>query len=826
MVRTVRFLVLVNLLFLVSTLFSQQVLQNFLVLEISRGSRWSMLRIDPVEQSLVDGKFVIPKVGQTVTFPGRGQATWQQVTTNKQGWLRPGRSRAFYAFVTIDSDQQKTIILEGRGHHMVYVNGLPRVGNQYQYKDQFEAWEPKFDFSFLPVKLHKGKNTFLFKCYRGRLKVLLHPVTSPVMFNSKDVTLPDLIAGQQIDEPGGVVLLNNTDKPLNNLMITSDNPLIQKTAVPQIQPYSARKVDFYIKGQAPEQSGVLKVELQVVQQGQVLDRAELKLNIVSPLAVQRHTFISEIDGSVQYFALNPAQVMDGKPKTLVLSVHGANVEAFNQASSYFPKKWAHIVAPTNRRPYGYDWEDWGRLDALEVLNLFKSKWAIDPARIYLTGHSMGGHGTWHLGATFPDQFGAIGPSAGWISFFSYALRDTSRQQSPLEKMLLRAASASRTTALAENYKQLGIYIIHGDSDRNVPVEQSRRMVKLLKKIGHRDFIYHEEPGAGHWWDLSDEPGADCVDWPPLFDFFARHARPTKEQLRHIRFITASPGVSATNHWITIYGQERPFDFSQIDIQVDPGKRRFVGKTENISRLIIDLSALTPGESFEVTLDGQSIKQIPWPEIGKIYLEKEQDNWKLSEKWPLAEKGPHRFGGFKDAFNHRMVFVVGTNGNKEENQWAWAKARYDAEVFWYQGNGSIDIITDRQFDAQKYKNRNVILYGNANTNRAWKTLLANCPIQVQKNKIKFGKITLKGKDLAALFVFPKKDEEFTCVGVVSGTGIKGMRATNTQRYLYPGNGFPDFMIFKSSIFRNGLKAIKKMGYFNMQWQLDDQNMVGQ
>lgn len=138
------------------------------------------------------------------------------------------------------------------------------------------------------------------------------------------------------------------------------------------------------------------------------------------------------------------------------------------------------MAPTNRRPYGYDWEDWGRLDALEVLNLFKSKWAIDPARIYLTGHSMGGHGTWHLGATFPDQFGAIGPSAGWISFFICLAR---YQSSAIAagKMLLRAASASRTTALAENYKQLGIYIIHGDSDRNVPVEQSRRMVKLLKK---------------------------------------------------------------------------------------------------------------------------------------------------------------------------------------------------------------------------------------------------------------------------------------------------------------------------------------------------------
>ena len=41
-------------------------------------------------------------------------------------------------------------------------------------------------------------------------------------------------------------------------------------------------------------------------------------------------------------------------------------------------------------------------------------------RTYLTGHSMGGHGTWHLGVTFPDRFAAIAPGRGWISMWSYA----------------------------------------------------------------------------------------------------------------------------------------------------------------------------------------------------------------------------------------------------------------------------------------------------------------------------------------------------------------------------------------------------------------------
>ena len=111
---------------------------------------------------------------------------------------------------------------------------------------------------------------------------------------------------------------------------------------------------------------------------------------------------------------------DSKKPGLVLTLHGAAVEAIGQAEAYAPKPGLHIVAPTNRRPYGFDWEDWGRLDALEVLDLAQRTLQTDPRRTYLTGHSMGGHGTWHLGVTFPDRFAAIAPSAGWISMMSYA----------------------------------------------------------------------------------------------------------------------------------------------------------------------------------------------------------------------------------------------------------------------------------------------------------------------------------------------------------------------------------------------------------------------
>ena len=201
------------------------------------------------------------------------------------------------------------------------------------------------------------------------------------------------------------------------------------------------------------------------------------------------------------------------------------------------KPGLYVVAPTNRRPYGFDWEDWGRQDAIEVLDLAQKVLDTDREHTYLTGHSMGGHGTWHLGVTFPDRFAAIAPSAGWISMWSYAGARRADSSSLVEELMGRAMGASDTLALSQNLSGLGVYILHGDADDNVPVGQARQMRKLLGEF-HPDFAYHEQPGAGHWW------GNECVDWPPLVEFLTAHKIPKSSEVRRIDFVTASPAVSS------------------------------------------------------------------------------------------------------------------------------------------------------------------------------------------------------------------------------------------------------------------------------------------
>ena len=513
---------------------------------------------------------------------------------------------------------------------------------------------------------------------------------------------------------------------------------------------------------------------------------------------------------------------------LVMTLHGAGVEGLGQAACFSAKPNLITIAPTNRRPFGFDWEDWGRLDALEVLDLVEREFGTDPRRTYLTGHSMGGHGAWHIGVTYPSRFAAIGPSAGWISMMSYAGVRRPENPNKMQELLLRSAAASDTLALARNYAQHGVFVLHGDQDDNVPVGQARAMRQRLAEF-HPDFVYREQPGAGHWW------GNACVDWPPMVEFFLQHTLPERKDIRHIEFTTISPSVSAWSHWIGIDAQQRPFLPSSVNVSFEAKEnvRRFNGKTENVARLVLDLAHLEPALPVQVELDGDKLADIPWPtpaaenEPPRMFLERRADHWQLAERPAAAMKSAQRCGPFKEAFRNRMMFVYGTQGTPEENAWSLNKARLDAERFWYQGNGSVDVLTDEQFAASCTRkssradehDRNVILYGNADTNAAWLLLLADSPIQVRRTAIRIGDRELPGDNLSALFVRPRPHSDRALIGIVSGTGLPGLRLTERLPYFVSGTGFPDCLILDTEMLTTGPVGLRAAGFFGLDWKVD-------
>lgn len=792
------------------------------------------------------GKFETPKAGEKVayTYPGsaesqaaymsnmereaarRGRAfnfkmpplwTWSEIAVDSTGKFANPALRMSYLYTSYDSPKAQVALLETTGGTRTFVNGYPREGDHYD-----------FGYTLTPVKLKKGLNEIIYTPGRfGRVESKLVAPEKPVMLTKRDMTLPDLITGENDEKWGAIRVVNATEGELKNLTIratlVSGASATYKTD--DIMPLTVRKVKFKlpVAGSA-KQEGQHTVKLELIQGNRVVDVTEFSVRQVPGNVHHERTFISKIDGSVQYFSVAPALRQGngyGEQKAMVLSVHGAGVEARNQARAYAQKEWVDVIAATNRRPYGFNWEEWGRTDALEVLEEAKRIFNPDQSKIYLTGHSMGGHGTWHLGTTFPDKFAAIAPCASYPDIIGYGRRggEGAAAQDAAFPYFERGANGGRTLTLIHNLTQSGVYIFHGDADRVVATDQARQMREVLGKF-HQDFCYYEYPGGEHWF------GNESVDWDPIFHYFKWHSIPAYKDVKSIDFHTAAPNISANDYWVRVEQQQNPYEFTNVKAEI-VGDTIKVTKTDNVALLVLDIPSLESTTNQIVIQIGETDSDIVTMHADKnkkLYLKSEKGAWKEVNGVNTDEKYSGRYGGFKNAFDNEVVLIYGTGGTPAEREWYANKARFDAETFYYRGNGSMEVIADKDYSPEKYKDRNVVLYGNGTTNKAWNILLKDAPVQVRKGEITVGHKKYTGDDLGTYFVYPNPYSKTASVGVVAGTGTAGMWATSPNNYVSGITGFPDLMVFRADVLRDGLQEMVAAGFFDTYWSLGSSDFV--
>lgn len=773
---------------------------------------------DHLAYGLYTNTLKTPKEGEVFENNENGQPqVWQAVTADSANRLfrrgsggrggGGGFGRGAYFYLTYQAGKAGPALLNIKGNSGLYINGEPHTGDPYS-----SGW------LYIPVQLKKGLNEFY---VRGMfITASLSFPGKPVQLVTEDPTMPAIVIGQQQGAlQGAIVVINSSAKELKGLTVRSSLGGKQVTsAVPAVPPMSSRKIPFSFDGSAASAAGKLDCDVVLLEKGKILDAAKVPVEVVTSADKYSSTFISKIDGSLQYYATTPQTNGTKKGAALFLSVHGAGVEAIGQAKAYQSKDWGTLVAATNRRPRGFNWEDWGRLDALEVLGIARDKFQPDPQQIFLTGHSMGGHGTWFLGATYPDKWGAIAPSAGYPTLKGYGSADglvPDSASTPMEQMLLRSGNQSDVIKLVQNYKPLGVYIFHGDADRTVSVNYARQMRGLLGAY-HADFSYYEYPGGEHWiGDIS-------VDWKPIFDFFKWHPRAPDTAVNNIDFTTANPGISSSFRWAAVQQQLHPLQYSRIKLNRNRAGGSISGTTENVRVLRLDLGDFTGGTALKLSIDGteltHKITNAP------LYLLNTGGKWAVHSEPALTEKGPHRYGTLKDAFNNRVVFVYSTGGSAAENEWSFNKARYDAETWYYRGNGAVDIIADKDYSPAGYKDRGVVIYGNKSTNKAWKLVLNDCPIQVERNKVMAGSKQWTGNGFSACFVWPLAGSDVASVAVVSGSGIIGMKAAYANQYFAGASGFPDFMIYDARMLMTGVDEVKMAGFYDNQWKLSAEEMI--
>lgn len=214
--------------------------------------------------------------------------------------------------------------------------------------------------------------------------------------------------------------------------------------------------------------------------------------------------------TIGYRFFQPKEIDPAKKYPLVLTLHGAGERGSDNERQItyhgMATTWvdpmtqeehpSFVVAP--QCPEKNKWVDisWGsetinqdtvqlsnELDAvIHLVDKIIAEYPIDENRIYVTGLSMGGFGTWDLITRFPDKFAAAIPMSG-------------------------AGDPTK----AGKIKHMPIWVCHGALDRTVPVEGSRNMVNALRELGS-EVLYTELPDKYHniWKPLYENK--QIIDW--------------------------------------------------------------------------------------------------------------------------------------------------------------------------------------------------------------------------------------------------------------------------------------------------------------------------
>ena len=336
--------------------------------------------------AFVKGELSKPTENSFVCFDSNGDSVlWRSIRAEENGWFSDGLSPYSWLYLTYNAPQERILLLETSGNSTTYFNGEPRGGDIYNFGTVIN-----------PVKVVEGVNKIFAVGTRGQIRVSLREPKSQVSFTEKDMTLPHIVLGNAKEQWGGVRLINATEEFQSGLSIRCEiKGKSSTTHVPLISPLITRKVGFRIPTiHATYKANQFALLTIYDTSGNVYDELEFEIETVDEDEDRKETFISTIDGSVQYYAVSPIVSDTTLNPAVILSLHGASVEAIGQARTYAPKDWATIIAPTNRRPFGFDWEDWGRLDALEVLEIAQKRLEYDPDRVYLTGQFNGR--TWNV----------------------------------------------------------------------------------------------------------------------------------------------------------------------------------------------------------------------------------------------------------------------------------------------------------------------------------------------------------------------------------------------------------------------------------------------
>ena len=416
------------------------------------------------------------------------------------------------------------------------------------------------------------------------------------------------------------------------------------------------------------------------------------------LGSQRNEFwsayYSQADGSGQVFVtMVPEDFDEGREYPLVVQLHGANELPkpgwdLRHASQDYLEVW-----PTGRGTNGY--HGLGEDDVLQVIEHMKRWYTIDPNRVYVTGRSMGGGGSWMIASRHPDLFAATAPLYGY----------------PLPVGL-------------ENLRNVPVFNQHGARDWLVPISQSRYAVNALERMGYA--VAHKECAeCGH-----NVPEYGAVEW------MLERRRP--EAPATITYTTDTRDRGRA-YWLQVRRFADPHRLARVVATVNGrGKGQLLTVVaDNVAVLELDVDAMPVTRQDRLLVQaGEVFAEVAEPLPKRLFLVRDEGRWSVTEAW--SEPGPsdvRRYlpGAAAGLYTGEPLMIVyGTQG--DENRTQLLRQAAEAMAKWpgsYQESvvGRFPVRSDAQVSDIDLERYNLVLTGSAGDNGLVARILPHLPVQV-------------------------------------------------------------------------------------------------
>lgn len=249
------------------------------------------------------------------------------------------------------------------------------------------------------------------------------------------------------------------------------------------------------------------------------------------------------DGITQHYGVYIPTAYDGAtevPMTVWLHWRGGKAHSAAAVSPRVFRDFGEgrngiVIAPRGRGSSTW-WIGEGMADFLEVWNDAMSRFKVDPARVAVSGHSMGGNGSYVLSMLMPDRFSASLPVEGpvtqgaWTGADFEGCDDYTYDEYSFCYVQANEGDArvQHTRKLLDNLRNTPIAIYQGVIDELVPLSGTTRQVERLVQLGyqHRYYLFpnyehYTHPVVDEWMELARYANAQTRPDTPAHVTFVR-----------------------------------------------------------------------------------------------------------------------------------------------------------------------------------------------------------------------------------------------------------------------------------------------------------------